>query len=182
MWPKKYARDFAKNLRSKEIGAVIKEFVAGSAAGGFHHLGGTAEEDQELVIAAMMERAAEWKQLGMDNFPIDHADGAEEDAKESGSGGSSFVDVDTAVTAMRQSVRAEVVQYWPADAKKGIATMLREQDFGEVVRSIVKGSVDGAHNALGGATEDQAKAVVDALMADGDAMKEEMMKNFPESG
>merc|ERR1719361_922169 len=89
--------------------------------------------------------------------------------------------IDTAVQGVRKSVQPEILKYWPDDAKKGIATMLREKEFREVLATIVKGGVDGGHNNLGGATTKQAEDVVNALMEDGDALKEEMMKNFPQS-
>jgi len=188
MWPNKYRRDFAKSLRSKDIREVIKDIVTGSANGGHHGLAGSTAEEQEEVVAAMMKRAEEWKKTAMSNFTVDDAenaaeDDAEEDAKEQSSGnGSAFVDVDTAVQAMRQSVSPQILPFWPTDAKKGVAEMLRAKPFGEVIESLVKGSADGGHNKLGGATQDQIKSVVDALMVDADALKEEMMTNFPESG
>ncbi len=180
LWPKKYANDFAVNLRSNEIGAVITGFVEQSAAAGFHHLASASAEDRKQVIAAMMQRAAEWKQLGLDNFPVS-TDGTEpaDDAKEAGSGGSSFVNVDTAVTAIRNAVLAEVMQFWPDDAKKSTAEVFKTKPIGEVALFLVQSSADGGHNSLGGATKDQVNAVVAALMEDGgDALKKELEKSF----
>jgi len=183
MWPTKYRREFAQNLRSKDIGQVIKEMVTGSANGGFHHLGGSTAEEQEEVVAALTKRAEEWKEIAMDHFTLDDAaEDAKEDAAAADEGGSAFVDADTAVEAMRKSVSSQVVQYWPAAAKQGVAQMLRAKPFREVVESLVRSSADGGHNNLGGATQDQMTSVVDALMEDAEALKEEMMANFPESG
>jgi len=187
LWPKNHKKDFSNSLRTKEIKEVIKSMVEGSAKAGFHELGESTAEDQEMVIAAMMERADEWKKIALENFPENADDDDAEETKESessnaASGGSMFVDVDTAVQAVRKSMQPEILKYWPDDAKKGIATMLREKEFREVLETIVKGGVDGGHNNLGGATSKQAEEVVNAMMVDGDALKEEMMKNFPQSG
>lgn len=198
MWPRTAAKGMAESLRSKEIREVIRNLVEMSAKGGFHNLGDATKEELEMVIAALMERADEFKQIALKNFPIDDTDNDTEnvdDAKESGdnsgdsantgasgaSGTSTFVDVNTAVEAIKKSMEPQVLQYWPENAKNGIATMLRAKEFREVMESLVKGSVDGGHNSLGGATETQTKAVVDALMINGDALKEEMMEKFPQS-
>merc|ERR1712154_73539 len=161
MWPKKAAKWMAKSLRTKDIEDLIKEMVTSSADGGHHNLGGSTKETQDLVITAMIKRAAEWKQLGLKNFPYD--EDKNEDAKED-SNSQQFVDVVSAVEATINSMRPEVLKYWPAESKKNIGQMLREKDFRYVLGSIVKGSADGGHNKLGGATADQIKAVVDALM------------------
>merc|ERR1712079_652888 len=150
-------KHMANNLRTKEIGEVIKEMVESSTKSGYHELGESTAEEQEMVIAAMMERAEEWKQVGLENFPqnleeekYSESNNNYNNDTNAASGGSMFVDVGTAVQAVRKSVKPEILKYWPDDAKKGISTMLRQKEFREVLEVIVEGGVDGGHNNLGG--------------------------------